>query len=64
MFGGMPHLLSCKTEEQKISYLNNLFKETYIKDIVNRNNLRNEDVLEDIFRGYFKYYFFKHWFIY
>lgn len=48
MFGGMPYLLSCKTEEQKISYLNNLFKETYIKDIVNRNNLRNEDVLEDI----------------
>lgn len=48
MFGGMPYLLFCKTDEQKISYLNNLFKETYIKDIVNRYNLRNIDVLEDI----------------
>lgn len=48
MFGGMPYLLFCKTDEQKISYLNSLFKETYIKDIVNRYNLRNIDVLEDI----------------
>ena len=48
MFGGMPYLLFCKTDEQKISYLNNLFKETYIKDIVNRYNLRNIDVLEDV----------------
>jgi len=44
----MPYLLMCKTDEQKISYLNNLFEETYIKDIVNRNNLKNIDVLEDI----------------
>lgn len=44
----MPYLLFCKTDEQKISYLNNLFKETYIKDIVNRYNLRNIDVLEDV----------------
>ncbi|MBO8428110.1 MAG: ATP-binding protein [Firmicutes bacterium] len=48
MFGGMPYLLFCKNDEQKISYLNNLFKETYIKDIVNRYNLRNIDVLEDV----------------
>ena len=48
MFGGMPYLLFCKTDEQKISYLNNLFKETYIKDIVNRYNLRNIDILEDV----------------
>ena len=48
MFGGMPYLLMCKTDEQKISYLNNLFTETYIKDIVNKNNLKNIDVLEDI----------------
>ena len=28
MFGGMPYLLMCKTDEQKISYLNNLVTET------------------------------------
>lgn len=38
----------CKTDEQKIHYLDNLFKETYIKDIVNRNNIRNTEILEDI----------------
>lgn len=48
MYGGMPYLLTCKTDEQKVSYLENLFKETYLKDIVNRNNIRNTEVLEDI----------------
>lgn len=48
MYGGMPYLLMCKTDEQKINYLENLFKETYIKDIVNRNNVRNTEILEDI----------------
>ncbi len=48
MFGGMPYLLTCKSNEQKINYLNNLFKETYIKDIVNRNDIRNVEVLEDL----------------
>ena len=48
MYGGMPYLLSCKTAEQKINYLENLFTETYMKDIVNRNNIRNTEVLEDV----------------
>ena len=47
MYGGMPFLLMCKTSEQKIKYLDNLFKETYIKDIVNRNAIKNIEVLED-----------------
>lgn len=48
MFGGMPYLLTCKSDEQKVNYLENLFTETYIKDIVNRNNIRNTEVLEDV----------------
>ena len=48
MYGGMPFLLTCKTDEQKIRYLENLFAETYIKDIVNRNNIRDTGVLEDV----------------
>lgn len=48
MFGGLPYLLTCKSDEQKIDYLENLFTETYIKDIVNRNNIRNTEVLEDV----------------
>lgn len=48
MYGGMPYLFKCKTDEQKVSYLENLFTETYLKDIVNRNNIRNTGVLEDV----------------
>ena len=48
MYGGMPFLINCKSDEQKISYLTNLFNETYIKDIVNRNKIRNVTILEDI----------------
>ena len=48
MYGGMPYLLMCRTDQQKIQYLDSLFKETYIKDIVNRNAIRNTDVLEDV----------------
>ena len=48
MYGGMPFLLMCKTSEQKIKYLDNLFKETYIKDIVNRNAIKNTEVLKDV----------------
>ena len=48
MYGGMPYLSLCKTSEQKIQYLDNLFKETYIKDIVNRNAIKNTEVLEDL----------------
>lgn len=48
MYGGMPYLFMCKTEEQKVTYLKNLFTETYLKDIVNRNNIRNTEILEDI----------------
>lgn len=47
-FGGLPYILKCKTDDQKINYLNNLFNETYLKDIVNRNNIKNTDALEDL----------------
>ena len=48
MYGGMPYLLTCKTDEQKVNYLSNLFNETYLKDIVERNKIKNSVVLEDL----------------
>lgn len=48
MYGGMLYLLMCKSDEQKINYLNSLFNETSIKDIIERNDIKNIDVLEDI----------------
>ena len=47
-YGGMPLILSRKTEEQKAKYLKDLFEETYIKDIAERNNLRGVPELEEL----------------
>ena len=44
--GGIPLVVLAETEEQKISLLNNLFKETYISDIVKRNKVRNVGEME------------------
>jgi len=47
-YGGMPYILSRKTEEQKSKYLNSLFENTYINDIVERNGIQRKDVLDAI----------------
>lgn len=45
--GGMPFILELKTFKEKSNYLKKLFEETYIKDIVDRNKINNnEEVLE------------------
>lgn len=48
MYGGLPRILSYKTEEQKSNYLKNLFEQTYLKDIVERNGIQRIDVLDSI----------------
>lgn len=45
--GGMPFVLGLETFEEKSRYLKGLFEETYIKDIIDRNQIKNsEEVLE------------------
>ena len=45
--GGMPFVLEMETFEEKSRYLKGLFEETYIKDIIDRNQIKNsEQVLE------------------
>ncbi len=41
-FGGMPQLLHYTDNEQKINYLQNLWEKTYLDDVVERNNIKNE----------------------
>src|SRR5574344_712375 len=48
VYGGLPLLLYQPTYEQKVSFLKNLFVETYIKDIINRNNIDYEDELKEL----------------
>ena len=45
VYGGMPYILTKKTDEEKSSYLNNLFETSYLKDIIERNNIERVDVL-------------------
>ena len=48
VYGGLPLTVTMKTEEQKISYLTNLFKETYLKDIIERHHSEKKQELEDL----------------
>ena len=48
IYGGLPLTVTMKTEEQKINYLTNLFKETYLKDIIERHHIEKIQELEDL----------------
>lgn len=47
-YGGLPQVASMKTEQQKITYLQSLFKETYLKDILERHKLKYPEGMEDL----------------
>lgn len=48
LYGGMPRLLSLTDEKDKKDYLSSLYSELYVKDIVERNGIEREDILNDI----------------
>ena len=48
LYGGMPRLLALTDEKDKKDYLSSLYRELYVKDIVERNGVEREDVLNDI----------------
>ena len=44
-FGGMPLILSRPDDTAKMNYLKSLFSEVYLKDIIERKNIKREDIL-------------------
>lgn len=48
LYGGMPRLLALTDEKDKKDYLSSLYSELYVKDIVERNSIEREDILNDI----------------
>ena len=48
LFGGIPLVLGFETADQKSDFLKSLFEETYISDIIGRNNIRNKAELEEL----------------
>ncbi len=48
IYGGLPFLITLKTSEEKSKYLINLFNNTYLKDIIERYNLKCDDVIDNL----------------
>lgn len=48
LYGGLPPVVLLSTHEQKIEFLKNLFKETYINDIISRQSIKNKDEFEKL----------------
>ena len=47
-YGGLPMLLNKQTGEEKEAYLNDVLKNTYIKDVIERHELRGNNVIDDV----------------
>lgn len=47
-YGGLPQVLSYKTEKEKANYLKGLFRKTYITDIIDRYGVRNNTELGEL----------------
>lgn len=48
LYGGMPRIPVMADEKDRKDYLSSLYRELYIKDIVERNGIKREDILNDI----------------
>ena len=47
-FGGLPMIATMQGTEEKMKYLQTLFKKTYITDILERYKIKNEEELEEL----------------
>lgn len=48
LYGGLPYITAIKTPEEKVKYLSNLFKNTYLKDIIERHCLKGDIVMDTL----------------
>ena len=48
LYGGLPSVTMINSPEQKIEFLKNLFKETYINDIIGRHSIKNKNEFEEL----------------
>ena len=47
-YGGLPQVVQIQEREKKIEYLQNLYELTYLKDIIDRNQLRNAEGMRQL----------------
>ena len=48
VFGGLPKILDFSNDSDKSKYLNSILEETYLKDIITRNNIKNTSELGEL----------------
>ena len=48
IYGGLPYTLSLENDNERSDYLKKLFEETYIRDIIERNNITNVEELNEL----------------
>lgn len=48
LYGGLPPVVLQNNEKQKREYLTGLFEMTYLKDIIERNDIKRKDVLDGV----------------
>lgn len=48
LYGGLPPVALLPGPEQKIAFLKNLFKETYVNDIIGRHSIKNKEEFEEL----------------
>ena len=48
LYGGLPPVILQEDEKQRREYLHSLFETTYIKDIIERNDIKRKDVLDSV----------------
>lgn len=48
LYGGLPPVVLLSIPEQKIEFLKNLFKETYINNIIGRHSIKNKAEFEEL----------------
>ncbi len=46
LYGGLPQIVSMTSDEERVSFLKNIYEETYIRDIKERYNIRQDEELE------------------
>lgn len=48
-YGGLPRIMSLSSHKEKSDYLQNLFNNTYMKDVIERHSIRNDkQILDDL----------------
>ena len=49
-YGGLPQVALLETEEKKTDYLRGLYETTYLRDVIERNHLRNPEGMKELVR--------------